>query len=70
MSVENYLSEVKARAEAATIGPWSHCKECKCDLVMFNDGPIANVTKGEWGDDYPSLRFVKGSEGTSGNQSL
>lgn len=28
---------------------------------MCNDYPVAQVTNGDWGDDYPSIRLVGGS---------
>lgn len=53
------LEPIKARLAAATPGPWSSCGDkCKCRHVMSNDFPIAEVTKGDWGDDYPSVRLV------------
>jgi len=27
-------------------------------MIMCNDYPVAEVTKGSWGDEYPALRFV------------
>lgn len=44
----------------ATPGPWSFCCD-KCATVMSANHPIADITKGAWGDDYPSLRPM-GSE--------
>ena len=43
-----------------TKGPWSACHngECSCKAIWCNDHPIAEVTAGKWGDDYPSIRLV------------
>lgn len=43
-----------------TPGPWSVCGngECSCKTIMCADHPIAVVTHGEWGDDYPAIRLV------------
>jgi hypothetical protein len=43
-----------------TPGPWSACHngECQCKTVMGNDYPVATITSGNWGDDYPSIRLV------------
>lgn len=49
-------------AKEATAGEWlAHDGErtvCKCCSVSGADHPIANVTRGEWGDEYPALRLV------------
>jgi hypothetical protein len=56
------LKGIQERCEKATPGPWTHHKDgCKCDMVMHKDGPVCNVTKGKWGDEYPTLKM----EGTS-----
>ncbi len=54
------MSELKA-----TPGPWNVCSGnrkaqgiCTCFTVSCADHPIADVAHGEWGDSYPSLRFV------------
>lgn len=46
--------------EGYTPGPWRACGDgdCPCKCVMAADHPIADVTHGEWGDDYPALRLV------------
>ena len=37
--------------------PWSAC--CgKCHTIMSEHGPVAKITVGNWGDDYPSVRLV------------
>jgi hypothetical protein len=50
---------------AHTPGPWAYCGAdrggCSCMTVMGEDHPIATVTSGDWGDDYPSLRLTGGS---------
>ena len=54
------MSELKA-----TPGPWNVCSGnrkaqgiCTCFTISCADHPIADVIHGEWGDSYPSLRFV------------
>ena len=48
-----------------TKGPWEACHdgECRCKQVWSRtaDHPVAKVLAGEWGDEYPSLRFIDGS---------
>jgi len=43
-----------------TPGPWHACNtgKCSCKTVSCRDYPIARVTTGDWGDDYPSVRIV------------
>lgn len=45
--------------------PWGACHggDCKCGQIWSetDDHPVATVTVGEWGDEYPSLRFVEGT---------
>lgn len=43
-----------------TSGPWHVCNsgKCSCFTVMCNDFPVAEVTHGEWGDDFPAIRLV------------
>ncbi len=51
--------------------PWKACHDgdCFCKSVNSDHHPICNVINGEWGDDYPSLRFVEGeSEGSIGSK--
>ena len=56
------MGEIEARCEKATKGPWSHHKDaCKCEMVMCADGSICDVTKGKWGDEYPTLKMEGGS---------
>lgn len=54
------LEPIKARLVAATPGPWHSCPDdgCKCVMVSCDDYPVAEVTKGKWGDDYPAVRLV------------
>ena len=46
-----------------TPGPWKACRDgdCRCKSVNAEHHPICNVISRQWGDDYPSLRFVEGS---------
>lgn len=37
--------------------PWNACCN-KCHTIMSAHGPIAKITAGDWGDDYPSIRLV------------
>lgn len=43
-----------------TPGPWHTCNhgECVCRQVWSNTHPIAQVTSGKWGDDYPALKIT------------
>lgn len=43
-----------------TPGPWKVCGDgkCSCKTVMSPDFPIAQITHGPWGDDYPAIRLV------------
>lgn len=53
-----------------TPGPWRECGRdrggCVCGIIWStaHDHPVAAVTSGPWGDEYPSLRFAEGGEGT------
>lgn len=45
--------------------PWRGCgedseKPCKCGMVWSPDGdhPVLTIERGEWGDEWPSLRLV------------
>ena len=40
--------------------PWSYCCN-KCYTIMSTNHPIAKVVRGDWGDDYPSVRLVGNS---------
>ena len=57
------LNPIKARLAAATPGPWHSCRDdgCKCPMVLCDDYPVAEVVKGAWGDDFPSVRLVGNS---------
>jgi len=41
-------------------GPWHACHngECSCKQIWCDDYPVAHVTSGEWGDEYPSIRLI------------
>ena len=43
-----------------TPGPWKACNDgdCGCGFVSANGHPICQVTSGDWGDEYPSIRLV------------
>lgn len=57
------LEPIKERLRQATPGPWHSCRDggCKCTIVSCDDYPVANVVKGAWGDDYPSIRLTGNS---------
>ena len=42
-----------------TPGPWTCCHEakCPCKQIWSENYPIAIVTSGKWGDDYPAIRL-------------
>ena len=46
-----------------TPGPWTACHdgECSCKIVSCAHYPVARVTVGKWGDDYPAIRLVGSS---------
>jgi hypothetical protein len=39
---------------------WQLCNDgrCPCLTIMARDYPVAKVTCGPWGDDYPAIRLV------------
>lgn len=43
-----------------TPGPWTACHngDCPCKTVSSAHHPIAEITSGDWGDDYPAIRLV------------
>ena len=57
------LEELKRLAKESTPGPWNVCNkgDCSCKAIWCADNPIAEVTVGDWGDDYPSVRLVGSS---------
>ena len=69
-AVEQRIKAIRYRERAATPGPWSECGEelggCPCATVGDAHGPIAEVTRGEWGDSYPAIR-LRENEGMSGS---
>lgn len=71
MLSDERLREMLAGTEGATPGPWSCCDDrCKCTGVNARDHPVASVIKGDWGDDYPSLRFKEGGPGAVSTTSV
>jgi hypothetical protein len=55
------IKEINSMLDNISQAPWSACHdgECKCSQVWTKDDhPVAIVTKGNWGDDYPSIRLV------------
>ena len=48
-------------------GDWHACDKgnCVCKQVWCDDYPVATVTSGKWGDDYPSIRLVGRSLNTT-----
>lgn len=57
------LTDSQGKAGAHSAGPWRACKngECSCMQVWGNDHPVAIVTSGDWGDDYPAIRLTGNS---------
>ncbi len=56
------IEEIRTRAEKASRGPWSACHdgECRCKQVWCaNDHPVAIVSCGKTGDDYPEIKDGK-----------
>lgn len=45
-----------------TPGPWKVCC-AKCLSVLCNDFPVAEITRGDWGDEYPAIRVENGIGG-------
>lgn len=46
--------------------PWEYCGEkrkhpehCECGYIWGEDYPIAKVTKGEWGDEWPAIKVER-----------
>jgi hypothetical protein len=69
-AAEPEVSALRASIPSAwTPGPWSICHngDCPCKSVRCDDHPIAEVTNGEWGDEYPAIRPVDtgGMSGTA-----
>lgn len=58
-----FIQQQRALAEKVKSLPWSACNdgECSCKQISCDDYPIAEVTHGDWGDDYPSIRLIGGS---------
>ena len=52
-----------------TPGPWTACNggECRCRIVMSEHHPVAQVTSGEWGDEWPDIRLCE-REGVIGQR--
>lgn len=53
------VDEMKHKIKFSS-GPWHACGkgDCCCKQVWCNDHPVAEVTSGEWGDNFPSIRLV------------
>jgi len=55
------LSRLESLAREATPGPWENCGHerggCGCGAVWSipADSPVATVTLGEWGDEWPVI---------------
>jgi hypothetical protein len=71
MGGEVQITEEKIEATHSAL-PWSLCGAdrggCQCCSIWEGGGshPVCKAERGNWGDDYPSLRFVKdtGGEGS------
>jgi len=51
-------AELRELAAKATPRPWHACSCGKCGQVWCDDYPVAEVTRGDWGDDYPSIKLT------------
>lgn len=60
VSLAHMALDLDAKAAA---GPWGACHagECSCKQVWHPDFPVAVVTSGEWGDEYPAIRYIEGT---------
>lgn len=58
-------TKLRLLAIAASPGPWHACREGKCHCSQIwskpADHPVATVTRGKWGDEYPSLEVDRPS---------
>ncbi len=72
MATDKLAAEMLAGLKGVTPGPWSHCsaKRCTCTGILGKDHPVAEIVKGEWGDEFPSLRFKEGGKGQLGETSV
>jgi len=72
MATDKLAAEMLAGLKGVTPGPWSHCsaKRCTCTGIHGKDHPVAEIVKGEWGDEFPSLRFKEGGKGQLGETSV
>lgn len=74
MTDQTETIELRRLAEAAMSGPWFACGHdrggCSCGLIysMPVDAPVAKVTIGVWGDEYPEIRMVEGENDRRWNQ--
>ena len=56
------IAELRAIASRVKSLPWSACDDgkCPCKTIMAADYPIAKISSGDWGDDYPTIRLEGG----------
>lgn len=63
---EEKLKELEELQRRATPGPWQECGHsrggCQCCQIWSTsvDVPVAETTRGKWGDSYPTLKGVGG----------
>jgi len=63
---EENLKELEALQKRATPGPWQECGHnrggCQCCQIwsQIADAPVAETTRGKWGDTFPTLKGVSG----------
>lgn len=63
---EETLNELEALQKRATPGPWQECGHnrggCQCCQIWSQtaDAPVAETTRGKWGDAFPTLKGVAG----------
>lgn len=62
MTDHERLMEIETRAAKATAGDWSECSapNCKCTAIMSKNDVVAEVTRGKWGDDFPTIKLERG----------
>jgi ribosomal protein L32 len=61
------LRELLAKA---TPGEWTACRggECQCGMIHGGEGLVATVTRGKYGDTWPTVVVTGDQEGTIGRE--
>lgn len=62
------LEALEKLHKATSEGKWNACREgkCSCSAIWCPDYPVADVTRGAWGDTYPAL-IVEHDKGICGS---